>query len=53
MVVNLSVACSRLRNHVNGVTDHATIAERFASHFSGACAANTVTGDARLKDAHC
>ena len=36
-------------NYVNGVTDHAAIAEHFVSHFSQACTVNTVAGDARLK----
>jgi len=44
---------SRSINHVNGVTDHATIAEHFVSHFSRACTVNTAAGDARLKGVYC
>jgi len=48
-VVNLRVITVYTINHVNGVADHATIAEHFVSHFSRACTVNTVSGDARLK----
>ena len=44
---------SRSINHVNGVTDHAAIAEHFVSHFSRACTVNTAPGDARLKGVYC
>ena len=40
---------NRTINHVNGVADHATIAEHFVSHFSRACTVSTVSGNASLK----
>ena len=35
--------------HVNGLSDANIIAERFASHFSQACTANTAAGNDRLR----
>ena len=40
-------------NYVNGVADHAIIAEHFVSHFCRACTVNTVAGDAMLKGVYC
>jgi len=40
-------------NHVNGITDHAAIAEHFVSHFLRACTMNTAAGNTRLKGVYC